>query len=290
MFKENNFRKINKNENVNHVKMEKLINEKKSEIKLGTQLSAQETNNILGEKLLAADGTISRKAYNFSEEEVKKHKEYILRKEERCIRKQYKIDKEKPISSEIKAAWDKSQAERKSELMEMSVMIILHKALRDDYVVCRANKYDDYHGVDNVIVHKATGTVLCAFDDVKDVAGGIYEWQKEEYIDKFGPQTITYGFTFVDNNLVAKETANVPKMYLSFDDKQFYKMIDSVNGKDLNSISEDEYMIYSYIIKSLISQIDSLRKKYSNNQALIDNLDKLEKLVPDLLSRAERGK
>lgn len=276
------FEKIGNNETIDYGKFEKKVPEQRKEIKGATQIVSQEINDSLNEKLLSADGTVSRKSFAFSEEEFKQHKEFITKKEEKWIRKKYKLKNNQPISEKIRHDWEKKQDERKSELMEMSVMIILHKVLKDDYIICRANKYDDYHGVDNIIVHKKTGVVLCAFDDVKDQAGGVYEWQKEEYIDKFGSQTITYCPTFEDNKLVKKQINNIPKLYLSFDDKQFYKILNSLNCKNLNSVSDDEYDIYNYIIEALISQIGELKEKSGDNEELLKNIDKFEGLIPEL--------
>jgi len=251
------------------------------------QSIVKEINGELGEKLLSADGAVSRKGYNFSGKELADQKEYINKKEDHCIRRKYEIKDSELVSEEIKVKWEKEQQKRLSELMEMAVMVILHKVLKEDYVVCRANKYDDYHGVDNIIVNKHNGSVLCAFDDVKDKAGGYYEWQKEEYANKYGSSNIAYCFTFEAGELVRKEITNVPKFYLRFDKKQLENMLKTIDYKNINSVNEGELLVYNFIIESLASQIDDLKKQGVNNQAVINNLNNFEALLPNLRARGQ---
>ena len=48
----------------------------------------------------------------------------------------------------------------------MAIMVLLHKMLKDDFVVLRSAKRDDYAGgVDMLIVNRKTGAVICAIDD-----------------------------------------------------------------------------------------------------------------------------
>jgi len=251
------------------------------------QSIVQEINGELGDKLLSADGAVSRKGYNFSEKDLADQKQYISKKEDHWIRQKYEIKANDPVTEEIKLKWEKEQQKRLSELMEMAVMVILHKVLKEDYVVCRANKYDDYHGVDNIIVNKHTGTVLCAFDDVKDKSGGYYEWQKEEYATKYGSSNIAYGFTFEAGELVRKEIAEVPKFYLRFDKKQLENMLKAIDYKNINPANNEELLVYNFIIESLASQIDDLKKQGANNQLVTDKLDNFKALLPNLRDRGK---
>jgi hypothetical protein len=254
------------------------------------QSIVKEINGALGEKLLADDGCVSRKGYDFSEEELAEQKEYTEKKEKKFIRKKFNLKDDTPITKELHAKWEREQQERLSELMEMAVMVILHKVLKDDYVVCRANKYDDYHGIDNIIVNKQTGDVLCTFDDVRDDtnAHGIYEWQKELHVeDSRGKSKMVYAFTFEENKLIRKEITNIPKFYLRFDKKQLEDMLKAIDYKNINSANNSELAIYNFIIESLASQINDLKKQGANNQALIKNLDTFESSLPNLRSHGQ---
>jgi hypothetical protein len=67
---------------------------------------------------------------------------------------------------EILTAWRKERSMHDGALAEMAVTILMHKFLQDEFYVLRTNTYDDYaHGIDNLIIEKATGAVICTFDE-----------------------------------------------------------------------------------------------------------------------------
>jgi hypothetical protein len=175
--------------------------------------------------------------------------------------------------------------------MEMAITIVLHKVLKDEYIVCRSNKYDDYHGVDTIIVNKRTGEVLCAFDDVHDdTEEQIYEWHKQDLVEetnKNGGQTISYCFTFENGNLVKKEMKNVPKFYMKFDYEELMKALKNIDPLNLDKISAAEYEIYNTIIATLKSQISGNKEKGSAHPEYIKNMEAFEALIPGLEQRGQ---
>ncbi len=60
----------------------------------------------------------------------------------------------------------------KSNQAEMIITALLHKVLKERFLVVRASVFDDYkHGIDNLILDKETGAVICAFDEVLENEG-----------------------------------------------------------------------------------------------------------------------
>ena len=259
---------------------------KRKEIVAGVQSVSNEINESLKLKLLADTGSVSRKNYGFSKEELKVHDDYIDMKDDKFIRNNYDLPADAEISKEMKMKWEQEQENRISEIMEMVTMIILHKVLKDEFIICRAAKYDDYHGVDNIIVHKATGAVLCAFDDVRE-AGANTEKTKLDYVKEAaskGGQKITYGFTTENGEIVKKTIFGVPKLCLGFSNELLAKAIRVVNTKDLNSVSEGEREVYSSIISSLTGQIPMLKELGSQHKTFMHNLETFDGLMPGLES------
>ncbi len=259
---------------------------KRKEIVAGVQAVSDEINESLKLKLLAGTGSVSRKNYGFSKEVLKEHDEYIDMKEDKYIRDTYNLQSNTPITKEMKMRWEREQEDRLSELMEMVVMIILYKFLKEEYIPCRAAKYDDYHGVDNILVHKKSGAVLCAFDDVREV-GANAEKSKLDYVKEkasSGGQKITYGFTTENEEIVKKTIFGVPKLYLGFTNEWLAKAIKAVNTKDLNSVSQEELEVYSHIIELLTEQTPMLKELGGHHKPLMKNIETFEGLIPNLES------
>jgi len=94
--------------------------------------------------------------------------------------------------------------EKKKELsdgdqLEMLKTIIFHRNLGDEFIVVRASNYDDIKGgVDNVIVNKKTGNVICAFDEGSPRKGDQFEEKHKKTLEKNrkGGAKLKYGLTF----------------------------------------------------------------------------------------------
>ncbi len=249
---------------------------------------AQEVNQAYGITLLSEDATVSMKQFGYSKEEVESDKQKMRDKENKWIRRDKGLNPGVEISKEIRAQWLQEQTEknktRKSDLAEMVATVVFHKVFGKEYIIARASKYDDYFGFDNIIVHKATGTVVCTFDDIHgSKEGTTMEEKKREVISsaEHGGATIKYGFTFRDNQLVREQIKHVPKFCMAFDMIELSRALEIVNVSDMNSVSEEEYKIYDRMIENFEAQIEVL-KNNSTNQILMENVKKFERLLPKL--------
>lgn len=260
----------NKNESIKH------------ELSVALQNISHRINELLGTKLLSDDGTVSMKAHGYSKEELSLDKEWMRDKENQWIVTKYGLNNSSEISSEMRSEWEAKQRDRKSELVEMITMLVLCKGLGDDYVVARASKFDDYHGVDNLIVNKHTGAIICAFDDVHSREGGEDLEEKKYWAEETarrGGTTIKYGFTFADDQLVKQELKNVPKFYMHFDINRLDKAMDVIDCSNLEEMTAGESELFYFIIDQLGSQVDNLRQN-ATNQNYLHNLETFNELLP----------
>lgn len=248
----------------------------------------EEVNETCGTTLLSEDATVSMKQFGYSKEEVEADKKKMKDKQDTWIRRDNGLNPDVEVSKELRDTWlqdqEKKNKTRKSDLAEMVATVLFHKVLGEEYVIARASKYDDYFGFDNIIVHKATGTVVCTFDDIHDrKEGNTIEEKRREVIRSAqkGGATIKYGFTFKNNLLVKEQIDHVPKLYMAFDMTELNEALESVNVSDMKSISAGEYKAYNRMIENFESQIEML-KSNSTHPTLREHIEKFERLLPEL--------
>lgn len=87
----------------------------------------------------------------------------------------------------------------KSNQAEMAITALLHKMLKERFIVVRASTFDDYkHGMDNLILDRETGAVICAFDEVirneGDAAKAPVKLEKIKKAALKGGNEAKYGF------------------------------------------------------------------------------------------------
>lgn len=259
----------------------------KKMLSVSLQTIAHKTNQETGIKLLSDDCCVSMKGHNANKDDLLKDKEWIKRKETRWIMEKYVLAKESDVTDEMRTEFKEKRAKSKSELAEMISSYVMFKFLGDDYIIARASTYDDYRGVDNIIVNKKTGAVICAFDDVhediynNDERDTALEEKKQLAIKiaEAGGQKIKYGFGMEDGKIVKKELSNVPKLFLRFSVADLDNAIDTIDCSDINNKTEGESLIFNRIIEQLVSQVDELRS-HSTNTEYLKNLESVNNLAP----------
>ena len=141
----------------------------------------------------------------YSEEEIQAHKDEIIKREmgfsaannpnvQEFYRTEYGIQDQEGILRRRKENKEKD----KSVQMEMATTALLVKILGDDFLVVRSATYDDYNGVDNIILNKRTGEAVCAFDEVHEGGSGERTNTKKEKMKKIARgdgAEISYGMS-----------------------------------------------------------------------------------------------
>lgn len=173
---------------------------------------------------------------------------------------------------EIKEKRSRAAGER----FERLATVILNKFLGDGFIVVRTSLYDDFKNkVDNIIINKETGNLVCAFDEVSDASGGRYFKKREEILNrnkcpqeydknkanyerKGGGASLKYGLKIESGQLGLGETNEIPIFLLALPEKQVEEGIKNLEpSPDIKS--DYEKKLFAYFVVSLEAQIKSLR-------------------------------
>ncbi len=153
--------------------------------------------------------------------------------------------------------WRSDTEKNPSTLTEMALTVLLHKFLKEYFIVARASDYDDYnHGVDQVLIYKSTGEVLCGFDEVlgnRGDDGGLKKSSKLESIMAKGGARIKYGAKMQDGKLVRAEIKNIPAFYMSLSKGELRELLESLKNNPASKNAVEE-KIFLKLLSSLESQ------------------------------------
>ena len=178
--------------------------------------------------------------------------------------KEFKKDKKKV--KELEKKWHKEEKEKNfGELWEKAKTIILNRIIGTEFIVVRASKHDDYeNGIDNIIIDKETGNVVCAFDEVSAEKGTEKEAEKSEKVEgknKEGGATIKYGITVnEENKIIKKEIKNIPVFYLRLSGRDLVKLLHEMDYESEEPL-EIELEVFDDLINSLEGQLKELLDK-----------------------------
>lgn len=284
----------------NPLNKEQKTNEQyREEYKVAMKGISQDFNTTYGVEFLSDDCTVSMDNYGASSEKLAEEYNVIKGKEKKWISEKRGVNPDQ-VTEEMHQEWlleQKDIKNKKSDILEMMTTLLLHKGLHNDYDIVRASQYDDYHGVDNIIVHKVSGAVICAFDDVHDFNFSVdsNEQKKIKFVKKSakkGGSTIEHGFTFINGEFVKQRIENVPKLYMAFTPIELGKALELVNTKNLDSLEENELQFYNKMITAFESQISLLPEHGKNNKKFIENVHKFKELLPSMrrsTSETEEG-
>ncbi|MFZ2310048.1 MAG: hypothetical protein WAW11_00700 [Patescibacteria group bacterium] len=221
----------------------------------------QEVNGSYG-KILNGEAIIKMEGTS----DAATDKELVEQQEEAWANEQYK-DLE---------TWRADRSKNASNIAEMAVTLVLHKFLKDNFIVARASKYDDYnHGVDNVIIDKKTGSVICGFDEVigldESRDGSEKKMKKVKNSLERGGTAIKYGATVIDDKIVRQSFKNIPTFYLSLSKQELGQLL--VDLQKNEDHSEVTTRIFSQLTNSLEEQYLVFKElNISNN--VRENLEK----------------
>lgn len=176
-------------------------------------------------------------------------------------KEKYGIDTPEDIVAkhrEIKEASKANQA-------EMVITALLHKVLKEKFLVVRSAMFDDYkHGIDNLILDKETGAVICAFDEVIENVGDRERGasKKIEKIKKIavkGGTEAKYGIALRGEALTRAHPRNIPVFYLTLEGKDLIELTDLLS-REGDTLTEAEQRLYAHLVGSIKEQKEMLEK------------------------------
>lgn len=153
--------------------------------------------------------------------------------------------------------WHRTTERNPANLTEMALTVMLHKFLKEKFIVARSSTYDDYNnGVDQVLVYKETGEVVCGFDEVignNGDDGGLKKAAKLERLMARGGARIKYGAKKVGTELVRGEVREIPAFYMSLSKAELAELLESLSSSS-ERISAPEEKLFEKLINSLETQ------------------------------------
>ena len=187
---------------------------------------------------------------------------YDLEKDEKEInRLETEYAKKAGLSLE---EWKENKNKTDGEQLEMLKTIIFHKNLSSDFIVTRSSRFDDIkNNVDNVIINKKTGSVICAFDEGTPRKGNEYDEKQEAILDRDrkGGVNLKYGVKFEEG--IEKPTLGrlngLPIFHLALHPSEVQKGIEALGDEKIEK----------GLFKVFITEIDSQIKKIESESSEI---------------------
>jgi hypothetical protein len=176
------------------------------------------------------------------------------------------------------ADWRRDKESNPASLTEMALTLILDKFLKDDFIVARASAYDDYNnGVDQVIIDKKTGAVVCGFDEVITHMSDGASPKKEKKIEEKmlnGGARLKYGATIKEGRLERCPLKNIPAFYLALTKEDLNNALEALAAG--NGAGPAENKIFNSLIASLDRQFEIFAARPDLPVELKTNLNKFK--------------
>lgn len=154
--------------------------------------------------------------------------------------------------------WKQNKARDKNGQMEMATMVMLHKMLKDRYIVVRTAELDDFeHGADNIIIDIQTGAAVAAYDEVHESGSGERLGLKQKRIldvAKWNGATIRYGLSVNHRKLQRSSVRNVPLFYLALDSGDLKELLENMDFDPDSAPTPAERKMFGKLVESLREQ------------------------------------
>jgi hypothetical protein len=164
------------------------------------------------------------------------------------------------IKKEILALFRENKEANKGSQAEMVITALLHKVLKERFLVVRSSVFDDYtHGIDNFILDKETGAVICAFDEVIENEGDKARGEsgKAEKIKKIamkGGTEAKYGVSLTEGKIVRSAVENIPVFYLTLESKDLNELTNDLFYSKDGTRTDAEQKLFSHLVHSIKEQ------------------------------------
>jgi hypothetical protein len=190
------------------------------------------------------------------------------------------IEEDVKLIKEIKGNTEESLL-TDGERLEVLKTIVFHKFLNEKFIVIRTALYDDVQNhVDNLIVEKETGNIICAFDEVSAISGPEFIKKQERFLrNNINGAKVKYGILSTKDGLIKDRIKNIPIFYLALPPEHINEGIRNIAS--LEEISDYEEKIWSYFVTTLQSQIARLKLE-NLNEILRRRLLEFEKTLKEL--------
>ncbi|MDP3837004.1 MAG: hypothetical protein Q8Q67_02805 [bacterium] len=173
-----------------------------------------EYNNQFGREWLNSDGSV-------------KHFDHPDRAEDERLNAMQEEQWAKEMGKSVEE-WRLAKERAPATLTEMALTILLQRLLPERFMIVRSSAYDDYNnGVDQLIIDKETGLVVCGIDEVIENVNKPGPGMKEEKVrNKMlnGGAEVKYGARVVEGELILGDIGRVPAFYISLSKSDLVKL------------------------------------------------------------------
>jgi hypothetical protein len=214
----------------------------------------------------------------------------------------FDVKKDLQRNQEWQEEWQKQgstidRRETDGEQLEMLAYAIFAKNLGEQFIVTRSSPHDDRaNKVDTLLLERATGNLVCAFDEVGDTSGTAYE-RKLSTIQEHnlkGGARLKYGLGIVEEDgkrkIVKAFANNVPLFYVALPKDRIGKGIKEFSP-ETDKQSDFEEKLFAYFVATLSAQVKGL-ELYSGrlNGDLKMKLSAFKKVLADVSAKREKKK
>ena len=227
---------------------------------------------------IMSDGRIDMRAFKrvYSKGEMDGDYNYINKK-------QGVFDKEAFLDKGLsKEEIEEGKLMAEGERFERLKTAILYKVFGKKFAVVRSSRYDDIkNGIDNVIMEKETGNIVCAVDDVTaEENSEKFEEKRKRVMEKnmAGGGTLKYG---IAKNKGKKRFNNIPVFWLDLSRENLIKAEKKFNPLEKEPSDDEKELAFDFII-SIKEQIEFFKKKPHLKPAFKENLIRNEKTLEKL--------
>jgi hypothetical protein len=203
------------------------------------------------------------------------------------IYKKEELDNDLKKAKEIKSDIEESLL-KDGERLEALKTIVFYKFLSEKFIIVRASFYDDvFNQVDNLIIEKETGNIVCAFDEVSTISGPAFAKKQERFLRKnnINGARLKYGILSTKGGLTKGEIENIPIFYLALPPEIINEGIRNLSS--LKEISDYERKLWTYFLTILKNQIAMLKLEKNLNETLKYRLLKFEEAIEEFEQRKE---
>lgn len=167
------------------------------------------------------------------------------------------------IVLELQKKWsEEGGVKKEGEQFEIIKTIIFNKFLGNDFVAVRSSLYDDFkNGIDNIILDKKTGNLVCAFDEVASISGKEFEDKKDKVLSRNIKQKgvkLKYSIYLKDGEIALGPTEQIPIFYLALPSSRLKEAINRLSPS-LEEKTDYERKLFEFFISLIEHQIKTLR-------------------------------
>lgn len=196
-----------------------------------------------------------------------------------------KRKKDKNIEDNRKKEYDKIEEDKKiGEIFEKLKTAFLYNHLSENFIICRTTFFDDFlHGVDNIILDKKTGNVVCAVDDV--VAGHSKEYEdkknKQIKVNREGGATIEYGLALDirHQKISLSPLKNVPLIVIALN----INMVKMCLANFGNNNTEFDKNMLTFFANDLQREAEFVKNICPKNSLVFQRIENFQKVIDKII-------